>query len=94
MLGTLNGALAVRGIELPPDQIRARVEGRNELRDGIVTLTRISVHYRLRIPAGTRDAVDRALSRHREKCPTAHSLRGAVEVDWTADIEEVAGNTA
>jgi organic hydroperoxide reductase OsmC/OhrA len=65
------------------------VEGVNELRDGIVTLTRIVVHYRLRIPVGSREAVDRALSRHRDKCPTAHSLRGAVEVDWDADITEV-----
>jgi organic hydroperoxide reductase OsmC/OhrA len=89
MLGTLNGALAVRGIQLSSDQIQANVEGTNELRDGIVTLTRIVVHYQLRIPARMRAAVDRALSRHREKCPTAHSLRGAVEVDWEADISEV-----
>jgi uncharacterized OsmC-like protein len=88
MLGTLNGALAVRGIHLQPGQIRATVEGVNELRDGMVTLTTIHVHYNLTIPSGTRDAVDRALSRHREKCPTAHSLRGAVAVEWTADVEE------
>jgi organic hydroperoxide reductase OsmC/OhrA len=88
MLGTLNGALAVRGIHLQPDQIRATVEGINELRDGMVTLTTIRVHYTLTIPAGSREAVDRALSRHREKCPTAHSLRGAVAVEWTADVEE------
>ncbi len=88
MLGTLNGALEVRGIELPPQHLRASVDGINELRDGMVTLASIRVHYTLTIPAGTRDAVDRALSRHREKCPTAHSLRGAVAVEWTADITE------
>jgi hypothetical protein len=88
MLGTLNGALDVRGIHLPPDAIRADVQGFNELRDGMVTLTRIHVHYHLRIPPGTRDAVDRALSRHRDKCPTAHSLRGAVAVEWSAHIDE------
>jgi uncharacterized OsmC-like protein len=89
MLGTLSGALAAREIRLGPDDIRADVSGVNELRDGIVTLTRIDIHYTLRIPAGTRETVDRALSRHREKCPTAMSLRGAVDVEWTADIEEV-----
>jgi hypothetical protein len=46
------------------------------------------VRYRLRIPAGTRETVDRALSRHRDKCPTAQSLMGAVTVDWTADVSE------
>jgi organic hydroperoxide reductase OsmC/OhrA len=88
MLGTLNGALEARGIRLPPDAIGAQAEGANELRDGVVTLTRIQVRYALRIPPGTREAVDRALSRHQEKCPTARSLRGAVDVGWTAEISE------
>lgn len=88
MLGTLNGALAVRGIRLAPDDIEAAVEGTNELVDGIIRLTRIDVRYRLRIPAGTRDTVDRALSRHRDKCPTAQSLVGAVAVEWEADVTE------
>jgi uncharacterized OsmC-like protein len=88
MLGTLNGALEARGIRLAGDAIRADAEGTNELRDGIVTLTRIAVHYTLRIPPGSREVVDRALGRHQEKCPTAASLKGAVEVAWTADIAE------
>ena len=89
MLGTLNGALVARGIDLPPADITARVEGRNELVDGIITLTGIDIAYRLRIPAGTREAVERALARHQEKCPTARSLQGAVTVRWSADIAEV-----
>jgi uncharacterized OsmC-like protein len=88
MLGTLNGALAARGISLGPDDITASVSGINDLRDGMVTLTRIDVHYRLRIPAGSRDTVDRALERHRDKCPTARSLAGAVAVEWSADVTE------
>lgn len=88
MLGTLNGALAARGIDIDPDRIRASATGTNELRDGIIVLTRIDVRYDLRIPPGTRETVDRALARHREKCPTARSLGGAVDVAWTADIEE------
>ena len=90
MLGTLNGALAVRGIRLDPRHIRATAEGTNELLDGIIQLTSIHVHYRLRIPAGTRETVDRALSRHREKCPSARSLAAAVRVEWTAEITESA----
>jgi uncharacterized OsmC-like protein len=86
MLGTLNGALEARGIQLEPDAIRASVTGTNEVREGVITLTRIDVHYELRIPPGTREAVDRALSRHRDRCPTARSLAGAVEVAWTAEV--------
>jgi len=88
MLGTLNGALAVRGIRLAATDIEADVDGTNEVIDGIIRLTGIHVHYRLRIPAGTRDAVDRALTRHRDKCPTAQSLAGAIAVEWTADVTE------
>lgn len=88
MLGTLNGALEVRQVKLSPDDIRAEVRGTNEIRDKLPVLTRIEVAYSLRIPAGTREVVDRALSRHQEKCPTAATLRGAVEVSWTAEIEE------
>jgi organic hydroperoxide reductase OsmC/OhrA len=90
MLGTLNGALEVRGVSLPPDAIKADVKGINEMRDGLPVLTRIEIDYRLRIPAGSRETVDRALTRHQAKCPTAASLSGAVEVVWTADIDEEA----
>lgn len=74
---------------MAPDAIRARAEGTNELVDKIVVLTRIHVHYTLRLPPGApRDKVDRALDTHVSKCPTAKSLEGAVEVTWSADVVE------
>ncbi len=88
MLGTLNGALEARGLTLPPGDIAADADGINELVDGIVRLTEIRIAYRLRIPSGARDAVDRALARHQQKCPTAVSLAPAVRITWTAEIEE------
>jgi organic hydroperoxide reductase OsmC/OhrA len=88
MLGTLAASLAARKIELPDHALSATVEGVNELVDNIVTLKRINVHYSLSIPAGSRETVDRALSRHMDKCPTAQSLKGAIEVAWTAQISE------
>jgi uncharacterized OsmC-like protein len=88
MLGTLAGALEAREIRLAPDAIRATATGRNEIVDNVITLTRIDVHYTLRIPPGSREKVDRALSRHRDKCPTAKSLSGAVAVEFSADIVE------
>lgn len=91
MLGTLKGALDVRQVKLGNDDLSADVEGFNEVRDGLPVLTAIRVHYRLRIPAGARETVDRALAKHQEKCPTAATLRGAVDVSWSAEIEEVAG---
>lgn len=90
MLGTLNGALEVRGIKLSPAEIRAEAEGVNEIRDRVPVLTRIDVRYQLTIPPGTRETVDRALATHQDKCPTARSIQGAVEVRWTADVREAA----
>jgi hypothetical protein len=89
MLGTLNGGLEARGVKLGGSDIVADVVGENEVRDGLPVLTAILVRYTLRIPAGTRDIVERALSRHMDKCPTAATLRGAVEVRFTADIAEI-----
>jgi uncharacterized OsmC-like protein len=60
--------------------------------DRIPVLTAIRVRYELRIPTGTRDVVERALERHVDKCPTAQSLKGAVEIRWTADITEESGS--
>ncbi|MDH5642591.1 MAG: OsmC family protein [Gemmatimonadota bacterium] len=88
MLGTLNGALEVREIVLPPENIQAHVEGINEIRDGLPVLTEVKVSYRLVIPAQTRDKVERALEKHQAKCPTAQTLKGAVDVSWTAEITE------
>ncbi|MEJ2310929.1 MAG: hypothetical protein P8Y10_06485 [Gemmatimonadales bacterium] len=90
MLGTLNGALEAREVRLDPGGMTATVTGFNEIVDRLPVLTRIEIVYRLRIPAGTRDVVDWALELHQSKCPTAATLRGAVDVAWTADIEEEA----
>lgn len=70
------------------DDLVADVTGENEVEDRIPTLKRIHIHYTMKIPAGTREVVDRALDRHVSKCPTARSLAPAVDVRWTADITE------
>jgi organic hydroperoxide reductase OsmC/OhrA len=92
MLGTLNGVLEARGILLRNDDITAEVVGINEIRDRLPVLTRIVVRYRLRIPAGSRETVERSLERHASKCPTASSLAGAVDVEWEAEITEAEGS--
>ena len=90
MLGTLNGALEAREVRLDPGAMMATVTGFNEIVDRLPLLTRIEIEYRLHIPDGTRDVVDWALELHQSKCPTAATLRGAVDVTWTAEIEEEA----
>ncbi len=71
------------------DAIRVKAEGVNEVVDRMVVLTRIHAHYTIRVPEGApRDKVDRALATHVAKCPTAQSLKGAVDVTWSADVTE------
>lgn len=88
MLGTLVGVLEVRGIKLAQGAAKATAEGFNELRDRLVVLTRIHVHYDLEVPPGSDEKVHRALATHADRCPTAASLKGAVDVTWSADVRE------
>ncbi len=88
MLGTLIGVLEARAVVLEPDAVRVEVEGINEICDRLPVLTKIHVHYVIRIPAEFRESLDRALERHQTKCPTASTLNGAVEIEWTAEIAE------
>ncbi len=88
MLGTLIGVLEARAVELAPDAVRVEVEGITDIHDRLPVLTKSRVHYVVRIPAATREAMDRALERHQSKCPTARTLRGAVDIEWTAEITE------
>ncbi len=91
MLGTLKAALDVRQVRLSPADLRVEAEGLHSSREGIPVLTDIRLTYHLRIPAGTRETVDRALAKHQEKCPTAATLKGSVNVTWTAEIVEIGG---
>jgi len=88
MLGTLIGVLEARGVTLDSGAVRAEVQGLNEIRDRLPVLTTIRIHYDIQIAKEFREATDKALVRHQSKCPTASTLKGAVEVEWTADITE------
>ena len=71
------------------DAISVEAEGTNEIVDRIITLTKIHVHYTLRLPEGAdREKVDRALDTHVSKCPTAQSIKDSVEITWLADVAE------
>ena len=61
MLGTLIGALEVRQVKLEDDAVFCEAEGLHTIREGLPVLTEIRVRYRLRIPAGSRDTVERVL---------------------------------
>jgi uncharacterized OsmC-like protein len=79
----------VRGIAVPNGSISCTAEGTNEVVDRIILLTKIHVHYTIRLPEGAdQEKVDRALETHVAKCPTAQSIKDSVDVTWTVDFVE------
>lgn len=64
------------------------MEGDIEAVDGTIVVTRIRVRYRIKLPSGEREAAERALQAHKEKCPVAQTLTRGVEISWDAEFEE------
>jgi len=86
--GTLTGALEVRQIPAPPEKLETLVEGDIEVVDNVLRVTKIRVHHKVRIPAGKREAAERAVNSHPKKCPAAVSIQGAIALEVTAEITE------
>jgi organic hydroperoxide reductase OsmC/OhrA len=78
----------VRQIPSEPNTLSARVEGDVEAVDRVLRITRIRVHYALKIPKGMREAAERAIASHQDKCPAATSVRGCIGIEIVADITE------
>jgi uncharacterized OsmC-like protein len=77
----------VRGIK-SAENLTAGVEGDIEDVAGVMKITRIRLHYRFTILAGTREKVARVLESYAEKCPAYQSVKGCIACSWDADIEE------
>ena len=86
MYGTLRRALAVRGVEVDPEDYVATVEGRIEGTDQTIRITSINVHYEFPVPDDKREAADRALRVHPQGCPAHESVKDAIDITWTADL--------
>lgn len=78
----------MRQIPVEADNVAARVEGDVEAVDRVLRIARMRVHYTLRVPKGTREAAERAVAMHEQKCPAATSVRGCIPIAITADITE------
>ena len=80
----------MRQIPVDPGKVWSEVEGDIENVDGVIRIVRIRVKYHLKVPADKRAAADRALATHESKCPAAMSVKGAIEIEYSAEIEETA----
>ena len=69
--------------------LAADVQGDIEDVGGVMKITKIRLRYRFRIPAGTREKIDRVLHSYAEQCPAYQSVKGCIECRWGAAIEEI-----
>jgi uncharacterized OsmC-like protein len=83
----LGSALEVREVESAGNLV-ADVEGDIEDVDGVLKITRIRLRYRFKIPEGSREKVERALESYADMCPAYQSVKGCIDCEWEALIEE------
>ena len=85
----MGGALDARGIKSSPDNLVADVEGIIEEVEGVPLITTIRVRYHCKIPKGKRPEAERALNVHEKGCPASQSVRRGINVEYSAEFEEV-----
>ena len=78
----------MRGVR-SADNLTAEVEGDTEEVAGVMKITKIRLRYRFRVPAGTRERIERVLASYAEQCPAYQSVKGCIECTWQAYIEEI-----
>jgi uncharacterized OsmC-like protein len=88
MTGTLAGALAARKIPTQPDRLSSDVEGVIENVDGKPLITRIKVHYTVKVPKGKRDEALRAIDIHEKGCPASQSVQRGIAIEWDGEVVE------
>jgi organic hydroperoxide reductase OsmC/OhrA len=85
MMGTLATVLAKSKIRTFQDRYSATVTGDIEDVDGVLKITRIHVHYNLRLPADRRADAEAAFNTYITLCPAAQSVVEAITI--THDLE-------
>lgn len=54
----------------------------------MLKISTIRITYRLQIPAGSREKLERALAGYADKCPAYQSVKGCIDVRWTCEPTE------
>jgi uncharacterized OsmC-like protein len=88
MTGTLAGALAARKIPTQPDRLSSEVEGFIENVEGKPLITKIKVHYKVKVPHGKREEALRAIEVHEKGCPASQSVQRGIAIEYDGEIEE------
>lgn len=62
------------------DRFQVEAVGEIETEDNVLVIKRITVHYRLSVPADRRKEAERVHGFHAHFCPVARGLEGGIDV--------------
>lgn len=89
MMGTFAAVLAKERIQTHADRYRADVSGEIEAVDGVLKITRINVHYTLKLPADKRSQAEECFEIYLPKCPAAQSVIGCIDISHRLEMEDL-----
>jgi len=87
MMGTLAVILAGKKIRTFEHLYRAEVTGDIEDVDGILKVTRIKVHYFLKVPEEKWQDANEALNAYLQLCPAAQSVIDCIDISHELSLE-------
>ena len=88
-MGTLAAVLAGKKIRTFKDLFKATVTGDIEDVDGVLKITRINVHYKLKVPEEKREYAKESLDTYLSLCPGAQSVIGCIEINHELTMEDL-----
>jgi organic hydroperoxide reductase OsmC/OhrA len=89
MMGTLAVVLAGKKIRTFEQLYRAEVTGDIEDVDGVLKITRIKVHYFLKVPEEKWQDANKALNAYLRLCPAAQSVIDCIDISHELTLEAV-----
>ena len=87
MMGTLAMVLAGKKIRTFEHLYQAKVTGDIEDVDGVLKVTRIKVHYFLKVPEEKWQDANEALGAYLRLCPGAQSVIGCIDISHELSLE-------
>jgi organic hydroperoxide reductase OsmC/OhrA len=90
MMGTLAAVLAKKKIRTFQDRYMATVTGDIEDVNGVLKITRIHVHYHLKLPVDQRADAEEAFNNYITLCPAAQSVIEAIRITHELELAEAA----
>ena len=88
MMGTFAAVLAKKRIPTPAERYQADVKGDIEAVDGVLKITRITVHYTLKAPRERHDEARECFATYLPGCPAAQSVLGCIAITHTLNLVE------